>query len=418
MDSKVEIPRENSLDSSLALMAEGYQFISNRCKQFQTNIFHTRLLGQKVICMSGEEAAELFYDNDLFQRKGAAPNRIQESIFGKNGVQTYDGPKHKHRKLLFMSLMTPEQLKKITEITLQQWEYAIDKWISMDKLVLYTEVEEIMCRVACQWAGVPLWAKELNYRTRDLSAMIDAFGAVGPRHWQGRMARNRSENWIRGMIRDVRNGAIDAKEGTPLHAITWHKNLDGNFMSTQMAAIELINVLRPIVAIARYVTFGALALHNYPQIKEKLAESDDDYAHMFVQEVRRLYPFGPFLGARVRKNFRWNRYDFTQGTLVLLDIYGTNHDPNIWDKPEEFNPERFKNWNGSPFNFIPQGGGEYTIGHRCAGEWVTVEVMKKSLEFLTKRIEYEVPQQNLSFSMIRMPSIPKSRFIIKNIRKK
>src|SRR5690625_315208 len=184
MNSNLDIPREKTLDSSLALMAEGYQFISNRCRKYQTNIFQTRLLGQKVICMSGEESAELFYNNEYFKRKGVAPNRIQESIFGKNGVQTYDGKKHQHRKSLFMSLVTQEHIKIVVEITQKQWEYAIDKWTSMDKLVFYTEVEEIMCHTACQWAGVPLWGKELSYRTSDLSAMIDAFGAVGPRHWQ------------------------------------------------------------------------------------------------------------------------------------------------------------------------------------------------------------------------------------------
>ncbi len=50
----------------------------------------------------------------------------------------------------------------------------------------------------------------------------------------------------------------------------------------------------------------------------------------------------------------------------MLDIYGTNHDPKIWDNPDLFNPSRFKNWKGSPFNFIPQGGGDYWLGHRCA----------------------------------------------------
>lgn len=418
MVSKVEIPQDKSLDSSLALMTEGYRFISNRCKQYHSNVFQTRLLGQQVICMKGEECAELFYDNDRFERNGAIPNRIKQSIFGKDGVQTYDGKIHQHRKSLFMSLITAEQIEIITEITRQQWEIAIDDWKTIDELELYTKVEEIMCRVACQWAGVPLWAKELKQRTKDLSAMIDSFGAIGPRHWRGRMARNRTESWIRGIIRDVRVGTIDVNEETPLYTIAWHNNLDGNLMSTQMAAVELINILRPIVAIARYITFSSVALHNYPETKEKLTENNDEYAYMFVQEVRRFYPFGPFLGARVRKDFKWNGYEFKQGTLVLLDIYGTNHDPDIWDKPEEFNPERFKNWNGSPFNFIPQGGGEYEIGHRCAGEWITIEIMKKSLEFLTKKIEYTIPEQNLNFSMIRIPSIPRSRMIIKNVRRK
>ena len=44
--------------------------------------------------------------------------------------------------------------------------------------------------------------------------------------------------------------------------------------------------------------------------------------------------------------------------------------------PDVFSPDRFADWEGSPFGFIPQGGGDYLMGHRCAGEWVTVEVMK------------------------------------------
>lgn len=413
-----EIPREKTLDSSLSLLLEGYQFISNRCKKYQTNIFQTRLLGQHAICVSGEEYAEMFYDQNLFQRKGATPQRIQKSLFGQHGVQTLDGAQHKHRKSLFMSLMTSKNIRDIAEITYDQWEAAIVRWEFMDQVILFNEVEKIMCRVACEWAGVPLWARELELRTNDLSALINAFGAVGMRHWHGRWARKRAENWIRGMIKDVRNNKISAVEGKALYAMSWHRNLDGSLMNTQMAAIELINILRPIVAIARYITFGALALHHYPEVKQKLEQDHEDYKLMFVQEIRRFFPFGPFLGARVRKDFQWKYIHFIKGTLVLLDIYGTNHDPTIWDNPDEFNPERFKNWDGNPFNFIPQGGGEFTVGHRCAGEWITVEIMKKSLDVLVSKINYEVPSQDLNVSLIRMPSIPKSGFIIANVKAK
>jgi fatty-acid peroxygenase len=58
------------------------------------------------------------------------------------------------------------------------------------------------------------------------------------------------------------------------------------------------------------------------------------------------------------------------------------------------------------------------MGHRCAGEWVTIEVMKVSLDFLAKRMDYEVPDQDLSFSMVNMPSIPHSKVVIKNVKKK
>lgn len=413
-----QIPHEKGIDNSFKLLTEGYRYIPDRCDCYQSNIFTTRLLGQKVICISGNEAAEVFYDNELFRRKGATPKRVQKTLFGQNGVQTMDDAKHKHRKQLFMSLMTPERIEEISDLTTKQWQYATRKWEQMNRVVLFQETQEIMCRIACEWAGVPLWAKELKRRANDFGSMIDAFGAVGPRHWQGRRARKRSEEWIRTIIKQVRTGKLIVDENSVLHAFAWHRNLNGKLMTRQMAAVELINILRPVVAIARYVTFGAIALHHYPETRLKLQSDDKDYSQMFVQEVRRFYPFGPFLGARVRENFIWEGYDFKEGRLVLLDVYGANRNPAIWEQPNEFRPERFRDWQGTPFNFIPQGGGDYNIGHRCAGEWVTIEVMKASLDFITKQIDYKVPKQDLSFSMIRMPTIPKSRFVIRKVRQK
>ncbi len=81
----------------------------------------------------------------------------------------------------------------------------------------------------------------------------------------------------------------------------------------------------------------------------------NDYQKMFVQEVRRFYPFFPFVAARVKQDFTWNGYQFTEGTLTLLDLYGTNHDQKLWEHPNMFYPERFAQWQGSPFSFIPQG---------------------------------------------------------------
>lgn len=47
---------------------------------------------------------------------------------------------------------------------------------------------------------------------------------------------------------------------------------------------------------------------------------------------------------------------------MFLDLYGTNHDENIWEKPSQFIPERFATWQENAFNFIPQGGGHYQNG--------------------------------------------------------
>lgn len=145
-----------------------------------------------------------------------------------------------------------------------------------------------------------------------------------------------------------------------------------------------------------------------------LGKSDD--FEVFVQEVRRYYPFAPFVGARVRKDFIWNDYEFKEEMLALLDIYGTNHSDEIYHNPNEFYPDRFKERENNLFDFIPQGGGDPNTGHRCPGEGITTEIMKASLDFLVNKVEFEVPDQDLSYSLSKMPTLLKNGFVIKNIR--
>jgi len=329
-----------------------------------------------------------------------------------------DGQAHIHRKHLFMSLTTPPDQKRLAELVMREMEAAIDQWEVSKSIVLFHEGNEILCKTACLWAGVPLRKAEIKKRSEDFSFMVDAFGAVGPRYWKGKMARSRAEEWVGKIIEDVRSGKLKAEKDTALYNIAFFQELDGCRLNTQMAAIELINILRPIVAISTYITFAALALHEHPEYKEKLLSGNTEDLEMFVQEVRRFYPFGPFLGARVKKDFQINNYTLKKGMLVLLDMYGTNHDSMIWNQPDEFYPERFHEWKGSLFNFIPQGGGDPSVTHRCPGEGVTVEILKAGVDFLVNKIDYKVPEQNLSFSLSKMPTLPESRFIMSNIKRK
>lgn len=92
MAYREELPYDEGLDNTLAFLNEGYLYITNRRKRFNRDMFKTRILGGKqVICMAGKEAAEVFYDNDKFKRNGAAPNKVLNTLFGQDGVQTLDG---------------------------------------------------------------------------------------------------------------------------------------------------------------------------------------------------------------------------------------------------------------------------------------------------------------------------------------
>lgn len=194
------------------------------------------------------------------------------------------------------------------------------------------------------------------------------------------------------------------------------RDAGGRLLDTHVAAVELLNVLRPTVAIDRFVTFAALALHDHPEWRARVRDGDDDTVERFVQEVRRFYPFFPVVAARVRQAFDWNGVHFPQGRLVLLDLFGTNQDPTVWAHPRRFDADRFRGWSGDPFNFIPQGGGDHHEHHRCAGEWITIAVMKTAVEALTRWMDYTVPAQDLRVGRARVPARPDSGFVISSVR--
>ncbi|WP_214823772.1 MULTISPECIES: cytochrome P450 [unclassified Exiguobacterium] len=409
------IPKEQGLDHSLAFLREGYLYVPNRRKSFQSNLFETRLLGERAICLGGAEAAALFYDADKFVRQDAAPKRLLKTLFGEDGVQTLDGAAHAHRKKMFMSLMFPGNIERLTRLVSREWERALDA--AEDETMLYDMAQEVLMRAVCEWAGVPLGEHEVKQRTDEMRLLFESGTALGPKHIRGRAARSSAESWVRKMVEEVRTNRLLPNEQTALYEFSWHRDEAGELLPADVVAVEVINIIRPTVAVSIYVLFTVLALHQFPEARARLAYGETD-STWFVQEVRRFYPFFPVTAARVKQDFEWDGFAFEQGTLVLLDLYGTNHDPSLWTEPEQFNPDRFKGWTESPFTFIPQGGGDVDFGHRCAGEHVTIAIMRETIDVFLNRYRYEVPSQDLSYSFVDLPSLPKSGLVLERVERK
>ncbi len=367
-----------------------------------------------TICITGPEAAQLFYDRRRFMRQGAAPEPVRATLFGKRGVQVLDGEEHRQRKEMFMALMTPERVAQLADITAEQWRTYAHKWASQARVTLYDELQEMLTRAVCSWAGVPLPEADVGQRTRELAALFD--NTASRRHLWSRRVRKRAESWMADIVRQVRTRRLAAAPDTPLYAVATQRKIGGGLLDPRTAAVEMLNLLRPTVAVSVYIVFVAHALHQHPECRKQLEAGDAAYAEYFVQEVRRFCPFFPSVLARARHGFEWRGYRFPRGRRVILDLYGINHDARTWAAPDEFRPERFAEWDHGLFNFVPQGGGDPHTGHRCPGEAITVALMKVALDHLVRRLAYDVPTQDLAIDYKRLPALPRSRFIISNVQ--
>jgi fatty-acid peroxygenase len=97
--------------------------------------------------------------------------------------------------------------------------------------------------------------------------------------------------------------------------------------------------------------------------------------------------------------------------LTILDIYGTLHDPRLWPDADRFDPDRFAAGPPDPDCLVPQGGGDPATGHRCPGEGVTVDMIRTAMRQLA-RTDYRVPEQDLRYPLRRLPTRPRSGFVL------
>ncbi|GAB3360524.1 cytochrome P450 [Modestobacter lapidis] len=416
--------RRLRLDNTIPMLTQGYAWFPDRRRAAARaggvrTALHTRLMGRRTLGVAGPEGARFLYDEDHVHRRGALPEPVVSTLFGHGAVHTLDGEAHRVRKAMFVDLLMGSGTGALVDAVTAAWDDAVPQWAARPRVVLFDEVGRVLTRGVCSWAGVPLTEAEVPALARDLTTLVDGFATGAPRHWRARRVRQRREAWLAGLVDDVRSGARTVPAGSVVDVVCRHRDSDGELLEPRVAAVELLNVLRPTVAVCWFVAFAAHALHSWPANRDRLRTGDAAFPTAFAHEVRRFYPFAPFIGGRAPREVEWNGVRVPAGAMVLLDLFGQNHDPQLWGDPYVFRPERFLAGGEvrriGPFELVPQGAGDPRTGHRCPGEDVTVALLA-ALAGRLAALEYVLPEQDLSISLRRIPARPASRVVMTVVR--
>ncbi|HEX5199886.1 MAG TPA: cytochrome P450 [Actinoplanes sp.] len=386
------------LDQTFAIPIKGYAWLPDLRRRSHGQPVTMRLLGKPAVAIGGPTAAKFFYDAGHLERHTAIPGPVIDTLFGRGAVQTLDGPEHEARKALFVALLMGDGVETLAKLVGVAFDEAADRWRGAGEISLFDETALVISDAVSRWCGVPENERDRTDLALDLVAMVDGFATAGPRHLWARLARRRREHRLTELIEEVRR---QDPAPTAVSAIAHHP-AGGDPLDARTAAVELLNILRPATAVTWLAAFAAHALERWPQMRTKIAESDE-YTAAFTHEVRRFYPFTPFLAGRARRDLRFQRVDIPRGALVLLDVYGQHHDPRVWPEPYEFRPERFRRRPIGEFELIPQGGGDPRTGHRCPGEQITIAVLGTLAQRLA-RLEYYLPPQDLTIDLARIPA--------------
>ncbi len=409
-----DLPRDPAPDARVALLRDGYRFIPRRCARLRTDAFRTRLMLQDAICMQGPDAAELLYGASGLTRVGAMPQTSLRLLQDKGSVQQLDGAAHRHRKAMFLSILLDEtRIDRLAEAFRDAWRDRLADWERQDEIVLLPEANAVITHAALRWCGIPMTPREGEEVAGTLLRMVEGAGGV-LRAAPALARREGLEERLRDIVRDARAQPADA---TPLHVIARHRDTDGALLTEEAAATELLNVLRPLAATARYVAFAALVLHQLPEWRDRFATGSDCDLTDFAEELRRIAPFFPFTAAIAREPVRWRDMVLPKGQWVLFDLYGTCQDPAIFPDPGRFRPKRMLSWRDEDHCFVPQGAGPVASTHRCPGEMAVVRLICEAVRMLCCEMDYRVPPQDLSVRLRRIPARPESGMILADVRR-
>ncbi|KAE8677951.1 Copper amine oxidase family protein [Hibiscus syriacus] len=116
------------------------------------------------------------------------------------------------------------------------------------------------------------------------------------------------------------------------------------------------------------------------------------YLNAVIKETFRVHPPLPLLVPRsCGKSLHLGGYTIPKGSRVFLNIGSICMDPNIWDTPSEFRPERFLNdkfdFQGNDFRYFPFGSGR----RRCPGLSLGEKMLSFILASLVHSFEWKLP---------------------------
>ncbi|KAM3196595.1 hypothetical protein ACQJBY_072345 [Aegilops geniculata] len=117
------------------------------------------------------------------------------------------------------------------------------------------------------------------------------------------------------------------------------------------------------------------------------------YIEAMVKETMRMHPIVPLLIPRVaREDAAVDGYDVPKGARVLVNVWAIGRDPELWDAPEEFRPERFMgskiDVKGQDLELLPFGSGR----RMCPGYNLGLKEVRLSLANLLHGFTWTLPE--------------------------
>jgi cytochrome P450 len=400
-------PRLPALLQTL-LWATAPTWLMDRCAERLGESFALTFFpsGMKLVLLSGPEAVKTVFTAPPEVAPSGAGNSPVAPVMGPHSVIVLTGPEHMRQRKLLLPPFHGERMREYEQVIVEATRRDMASWPLGQPMRLHPRTRAITLEVILR-AVFGVEAERMD-RVRDAVAalLVPANPLMILRVALSRPslerpggsfgeALDRLDAVIYEELERRRAQADLAERKDILSLLMQARDEDDNEMTDPELRDELVTLL--LAGHETTATSVAWAIERLVRHGEKLRrllaeidagpEGGEEYITAVVNETLRVRPVVPIVVRLLQDELQVGPYTLPAGTRVTPSLYLTNRNPRVYDRPRDFEPERFLDGAPDTFSWIPFGGGI----RRCIGAAFAQLEMKLILRTVLAELEPSLP---------------------------
>jgi cytochrome P450 len=399
-------PRGPAVLQSLRLLLQPIDFLEH-CLRRYGDVFTLRFvgMGDLVYVADTETVREIFTGDPQVFHAGEA-NEVMEPVLGSRSVLLLDEDEHLRERRLLLPPFHGERVRRYRELVGEIAAAEVERWPRGRAFSLRPRMQAITLEVILR-AGFGIQEAERLDRLRALLPKMLDHGTVvvwmpflrrdlGPGSPWRRFVRVRAEvdAVLLDEIRRRRDAADLGERDDVLSMLLQARDENGEAMGEK----ELRDELMTLLLAGHETTATGLAwaferLTRHPRVLSRLTESltdeeDEVYLDAVAKETLRARPVVYDVARKLAAPATVKGWELPAGAYVVPSITAIHLLQGIYDRAEEFRPERFIDGDQpDSYAWIPFGGGR----RRCIGAAFATMEMKAVLREVLLRVSVRAP---------------------------
>jgi cytochrome P450 len=357
-----------------------------------------------VIITTPDEVKQIYTapPDVLHPGEGAA---VLEPLVGRHSVILLDEDAHMEQRKLMLPAFHGERMERLADLVSEVATHEIATWSRAPEMELHPRLQALTLEIILR----AVFGLDPGPRLDELRDRLSALLAYGDQpitllpqpsdrmlrllDRRGPLAgflttRERVDQLLFEQIDERRRDSQERDDVLSMLLAARHE--DGSEMSRQ----ELRDELMSLLVAGHETTASTLAwaferLTREPAVTERLvaeieADDDDAYLTATIQETLRRRPVLPNTAPRlVKQPIEVGGRRYPEGVCLVACAYLLHHDPDLYEDPYAYRPERFLDEGPGTYTWIPFGGGR----RRCLGSSFAMLEMKIVLPAVLRAFE-------------------------------